>query len=67
MKRRRRNKNETKFYMVMSIICLVVLFAGYSYVYKLSEARKTGQEVTTISFNYDGGEATKHYNEFSIK
>jgi len=67
MKRRRRNKNETKFYMVMSIICLVVLFAGYSYVYKLSEARKTGQEVTTISFNYDGEEAAKQYNEFFDK
>lgn len=67
MKRRRRNKNETKFYMVMSIICLVVLFAGYSYVYKLSEARKTGQDVTTISFNYDGEEAAKQYNEFFDK
>lgn len=67
MKRRRRNKNETKFYMVMSIICLVVLFAGYSYVYKLSESRKTGQEVTTISFNYDGGEAAEQYNKFFDK
>lgn len=67
MKRRRRNKNETKFYMVMSIICLVVLFAGYSYVYKLSQARKTGQEVTTISINYDGGEAAENYNKFFDK
>lgn len=66
MKRRRRNKNETKFYMVMSIICLVVLFAGYSYVYKLSEVRKTGQEITTISLNYDGGAADK-YNEIFDK
>jgi stage II sporulation protein P len=64
MKRRRKKKSETKFYMVMSVICLVVLFAGYSYVYKLSEARKTGQEITTISFNYDGGGAVNKYNEF---
>lgn len=67
MKRRRRNKSETKFYMVMSIICLVVLFAGYSYVYKLSEERKTGQEVTTISFNYNGNEAAEQYNKFFDK
>lgn len=63
MKRRRKNKNQTKFYMIMSIICLVVLFAGYSYVYNLSETRKTGQEVTTISFNYDGEEAAKKCNK----
>jgi stage II sporulation protein P len=67
MKRRRRKKSETKFYMVMSIICLVVLFAGYSYVYKLSEARKTGQEITTISLNYDGEGAANKYNEFFDK
>lgn len=54
MKRRRRNKNQTKFYMGMSILCLVVLFAGYSYVYELSEKRKSGQDITTISINYDG-------------
>jgi len=67
MKRRRRNKNETRYYMVMSIICLVVLFAGYSYVYKLSEARKTGQEVTTISFNYNGEGAAEQYSKFFDK
>nr|WP_312578720.1 stage II sporulation protein P [Sedimentibacter sp.] len=67
MKRRRRKKNETKFYMVMSVICLVVLFAGYSYVYKLSEARKTGKEITTISLNYDGEGAVDKYNEFFDK
>lgn len=67
MKRRRRKKSETKFYMVMSVICLVVLFAGYSYVYKLSEARKTGQEITTISLSYDGEEAANKYNEFFDK
>jgi stage II sporulation protein P len=51
----------------MSVICLVVLFAGYSYVYKLSEARKTGQEITTISLNYDGEGAANKYNEFFDK
>jgi len=67
MKRSRRKKSETKFYMVMSVICLVVLFAGYSYVYKLSEARKTGQEITTISLSYNGEGAVDKYNEFFDK
>lgn len=67
MKRRRRNKGGTKYYMVMSIICLSALFIGYSYVYKLSEARKTGQEVTTISFSYDGEETAKKYGKFFDK
>lgn len=56
MKRRRRNKGGTKFYMGMSILCLTVLFIGYSYVYNLSEKRKSGQDITTISINYDGDE-----------
>lgn len=58
MKRRRRNKGGTKFYMGMSILCLTMLFIGYSYVYNLSEKRKSGQDVTTISINYskDGGD-----------
>jgi len=54
MKRRRRNKSGTKFYMGMSILCLLVLFVGYSYVYNLSEKRKSGQDITTISINYNG-------------
>lgn len=54
MKRRRRNKGGTKFYMVMSVLCLAILFVGYSYVYNMSEKRKEGQEVTTISINYNG-------------
>ena len=53
MKRRRKNKGGTKFYMAMSVLCLTILFIGYSYVYNLSEKRKSGQEVTTISINYD--------------
>lgn len=53
MKRRRRNKGGTKFYMGMSVLCLSLLFIGYSYVYNLSEKRKLQQEVTTISINYD--------------
>ncbi len=56
MKRRRRNKSGTKFYMGMSILCLIVLFVGYSYVYNLSEKRKSGQDITTISINYNGDE-----------
>jgi len=39
--------------MVMSILCLTALFLGYSFVYKLSEERKSGREVTTISINYN--------------
>ncbi|KAF5049384.1 hypothetical protein SDC9_51376 [bioreactor metagenome] len=54
MKRRRRNKGGTKFYMMMSVLCLAILFVGYSYVYNMSEKRKEGQEVTTISINYNG-------------
>ncbi len=52
MKRRRKNKGGRSFYMVMSILCLTALFLGYSFVYKLSEERKSGKEVTTISINY---------------
>ena len=54
MKRKRRNKSGARFYMVMSILCLTVLFVGYSYVYNLSEKRKSGQDVTTISILYNG-------------
>ena len=52
MKRRRKNKGGKSFYMVMSILCLTALFLGYSFVYNLSEERKSGKEVTTISINY---------------
>lgn len=62
MKRRRRNKNGTKFYMGMSIFCLIVLFVGYSYVYNLSEKRKAGQDITTISINYNGNEEKENVN-----
>lgn len=62
MKRRRRNKSGTKFYMGMSIFCLVVLFIGYSYVYNLSEKRKVGQDITTISINYNGNEDEGNVN-----
>lgn len=54
MKRRRRNKSGTKFYMAMSIFCLVILFVGYSYVHTLAEKRKEGKDVTTISLHYNG-------------
>ncbi|WMJ76532.1 MULTISPECIES: stage II sporulation protein P [unclassified Sedimentibacter] len=53
MKRRRRNKGKTKIYMSMSIFCLTILFIGYSYVYNLSEERKSGKDVTTISIHYN--------------
>ncbi|HBI71835.1 MAG TPA: hypothetical protein DDY59_01435 [Lachnospiraceae bacterium] len=53
MKRRRKNKGGKSFYMVMSILCLTALFLGYSFVYNLSEERKSGKEVTTISINYN--------------
>jgi len=54
MKRRRKNKSGARFYMIMSIVCLTVLFVGYSHVYNLSEKRKSGQDVTTISILYNG-------------
>jgi len=53
MKRRRKNKSGSKFYMSMSVFCLTILFIGYSYVYNLSEKRKSGEEITTISINYN--------------
>jgi len=53
MKRRRKNKSGAKYYMVMSVVCLAILFIGYSYVYNLSEKRKAGEEITTISINYN--------------
>lgn len=67
MKRRRRNNGGTKFYMFMSIFCLVVLFVGYSYVYNLSEARKTGQDITTISINYEDKENQSDKNNLFEK
>lgn len=54
MKRRRRNRNQKNFYMGMSILCLIVLFVGYSFVHELSEKRKSGKDITTISINYNG-------------
>lgn len=53
MKRRRKNKSSTKYYMFMSIVCLTILFAGYSFVYNLALERKAGKDVTTISINYN--------------
>jgi len=53
MKRRRKNKSGRSFYMVMSILCLTALFLGYSFVYNLSEERKTGKDITTISIKYN--------------
>ncbi len=67
MKRRKKIKGGSKFYMVMSIICLCVLFIGYSYVFKLSQARKIGQDITTISFSYDGEDAAKKYSKIVDK
>lgn len=67
MKKRRKNKGGTKYYMIMSIVCLTMLFTGYSFVYNLAEARKTGQDITTISFSYNGEEAYEKYGEFFDK
>ncbi len=62
--KRRRNKGGTKYYMVMSFICLTVLFLGYSFVYNLSEKRKSGQEVTTISISYNVEKKNKDLSTF---
>lgn len=59
MKRRRKNKSGKSFYMVLSILCLTALFLGYSFVYNLSEERKSGKEVTTISINYSNPKGNK--------
>lgn len=60
MKRRRKNKGGRSFYMVLSILCLTALFLGYSFVYNLSEERKSNKEITTISINYN---VNKNNNE----
>ena len=64
MKRRRKNKDGRSFYMVMSILCLTALFLGYSFVYNLSEERKTGKEITTISINYDTSDSKESLSTF---
>ena len=59
MKRRRKNKGGRSFYMVLSILCLTALFLGYSFVYNLSEERKSHKEITTISINYNADSVNK--------
>jgi stage II sporulation protein P len=56
MKRRRRNNSGNNLYMFMSVCCLVILFAGYTFVYEASEERKTGKDITTISIDYEDEE-----------
>ncbi len=64
MKRRRKNKSGRSFYMVLSILCLTALFLGYSFVYNLSEERKTGKDITTISVKYKAGGKEDETNTF---
>lgn len=60
-RRRRKNTSDAKFYMAVSVVCLTVLFAGYGSVYSMSQARKTGKDVTTISIDYDQDGAAEKY------
>lgn len=47
--RRRRKKAGTRLYMIMSILCLTILFAGYEVVYNLAEERKRNQNIAVVS------------------
>ena len=64
MKRRRKNKSGRSFYIVLSILCLTALFLGYSFVYNLSEQRKTGKDITTISIKYNASGKEDELNTF---
>lgn len=63
-RKRRKNNSGAKFYMFMSAFCLIVLFLGYNYIYKLSEIRKLNQDVTTISINYNNEDKEKNTGIF---
>ncbi len=66
-RRRRRNNQGTTFYMVMSIFCLVILFAGYSFVHNLAESRKTAEDIATISISEDKNNSSKQYDNIVDK
>lgn len=64
---RRRKRSSVRVYYVIAIICLVILFTGYRYVYNLSEIRKGNQEVETISLVDKSGEIAQKYNKLFAK
>ncbi len=64
---RRRKRSSVKVYYVIAIICLVILFTGYRYVYNLSEIRKGNQEVETISLVDKSEEIAQKYNKIFAK
>lgn len=64
--RRRRNNGGTTFYMVMSIFCLVILFAGYSFVHNLAESRKTA-DIATVSIDEEKEDVLKQYDNIVEK
>ncbi len=64
---RKRRKEKSNYYILIAVLCLVILFSGYSYVYKLAEKRKINQEVATISVDYEINDQSEKYNELFIK
>ena len=64
---RRRKRSSVKVYYVIAIICLVILFTGYRYVYNLSEIRKGNKEVETISLVDKSEEIAQKYNKLFAK
>lgn len=64
---RRRKRSSVKVYYVIAIVCLVILFTGYRYVYNLSEVRKGNQEVETISLVDKSEEIAQKYNKLFAK
>lgn len=64
---RKRRKEKSNFYILIAIFCLVILFSGYSYVYKLAEKRKVNQEVATICIDYEIKDQSEKYDQLFIK
>lgn len=64
---RRKVKTQVKAYYIISIICLVVLFAGYGFIFNLSEKSKEGKDVKTISLVAEDEKITEKYNKLFAK
>lgn len=64
---KRRKRSSVAVYYVIAIVCLIILFTGYKYVYNLSEIRKENQEVQTIFLVDKGEEIAQRYNKLFAK
>ncbi|QSX07092.1 stage II sporulation protein P [Sedimentibacter sp. zth1] len=64
---KRRRKAPVRAYYVISLICLIVLFIGYGFIFNLSEKRKEGKEVKTISLVDESENLSGKYNKLFAK